>query len=86
MADNGSLVRAKRADRIKVLVWDQTGIVLVHRQLVGAKFVWVLSRHREPRRDERGSRPVRPLRGGRRLRADRFRVVRCRWGVAHPIY
>ncbi|MBU2328767.1 MAG: IS66 family insertion sequence element accessory protein TnpB [Alphaproteobacteria bacterium] len=25
--------RAKRADRIKVLVWDQTGIVLVHNDL-----------------------------------------------------
>ena len=32
--------RAKRADRIKVLVWDQTGIVLVHKRLEGAKFVW----------------------------------------------
>ncbi len=31
--------RAKRADRIKVLVWDQTGIVLVHNRLEGAKFV-----------------------------------------------
>ena len=27
-------------DRIKVLVWDQTGIVLVHKRLEGAKFVW----------------------------------------------
>ena len=25
--------RAKRADRIKILVWDQTGIVLVHKRL-----------------------------------------------------
>ena len=32
--------RAKRADRIKILVWDQTGIVLVHKRLEGAKFVW----------------------------------------------
>ena len=32
--------RSKRADRIKVLVWDQTGIVLVHKRLEGAKFVW----------------------------------------------
>ena len=32
--------RAKRADRIKVLVWDQTGIVLVHKRLEGAKFIW----------------------------------------------
>ena len=32
--------RSKRSDRIKVLVWDQTGIVLVHKRLEGAKFVW----------------------------------------------
>lgn len=32
--------RAKRADRIKILVWDQTGMVLVHKRLEGAKFVW----------------------------------------------
>lgn len=32
--------RAKRAGRIKVLVWDQTGIVLTHKRLEGAKFVW----------------------------------------------
>lgn len=25
---------------IKVLVWDQTGIVLVHKRLEGVKFVW----------------------------------------------
>jgi len=32
--------RSKRADRIKLLVWDQTGMVLVHKRLEGAKFVW----------------------------------------------
>lgn len=32
--------RAKRADRIKIPVWDQTGIVLVHKRLEDAKFVW----------------------------------------------
>lgn len=32
--------RAKRADRIKLLLWDQTGMVLVHKRLEGAKFVW----------------------------------------------
>jgi transposase len=31
--------RAKRADRIKLLVWDQTGMVLVHKRLEGGKFV-----------------------------------------------
>lgn len=32
--------RSKRADRIKILVWDRTGIVLVHKRLEGAAFVW----------------------------------------------
>ena len=32
--------RSKRADRIKVIVWDRTGMVLVHKRLEGAKFVW----------------------------------------------
>ena len=35
-----SVFRSKRADRIKVLVWDQTGLVLAHKRLEGAKFVW----------------------------------------------
>lgn len=32
--------RSKRADRIKLLMWDQTGMVLVHKRLEGGKFVW----------------------------------------------
>ncbi|MRX51658.1 IS66 family insertion sequence element accessory protein TnpB [Paracoccus sp. S-4012] len=32
--------RAKRADRIKVLIWDGTGMVLVHKRLEGGGFVW----------------------------------------------
>jgi transposase len=32
--------RSKRADRIKVLVWDGTGMVLIHKRLEGGKFVW----------------------------------------------
>lgn len=32
--------RAKRADRIKVLIWDRTGMVLIQKRLEGAKFVW----------------------------------------------
>ena len=32
--------RSKRADRIKLLVWDHTGMVLVHKRLEGGKFVW----------------------------------------------
>jgi transposase len=32
--------RAKRSDRIKILVWDGTGLVLVHKRLEGTKFVW----------------------------------------------
>lgn len=36
--------RARRADRIKILVWDRTGMVLVHKRLEGAKFVWPKAR------------------------------------------
>jgi transposase len=36
----GSMFRSKRADRIKLLVWDQTKIVLVHKRLEDGKFVW----------------------------------------------
>jgi len=32
--------RSKRADRVKVLVWDGTGLVLAHKRLEGAKFAW----------------------------------------------
>jgi len=32
--------RAQRADRIKVLIWDRTGMVLVHKRLEGGAFVW----------------------------------------------
>jgi transposase len=32
--------RAKRADRIKLLVWDGSGVVLVWKQLEGGAFRW----------------------------------------------
>jgi transposase len=32
--------RAKRADRLKMLFWDGTGIVLVSKRLEGGKFRW----------------------------------------------
>jgi transposase len=32
--------RSKLADRIKLLMWDQTGMVLLHKRLEDGKFVW----------------------------------------------
>jgi transposase len=32
--------RAKRADRIKILVWDGSGLVLIWKQLEGGAFRW----------------------------------------------
>ena len=32
--------RSKRADRIKILVWDGTGLVLISKRLEGAAFAW----------------------------------------------
>jgi hypothetical protein len=29
--------RSKRADRLKVLVWDRTGLVLIHKRLEGGQ-------------------------------------------------
>lgn len=41
---NGAIFifRSKRADRIKILAWDGTGLTLIHKRLEGrrAKFVW----------------------------------------------
>ena len=32
--------RSKSGDKIKVLMWDGTGLVLIHKRLNGRKFVW----------------------------------------------
>ena len=32
--------RAKRADRVKLLFWDQTGLCLMTKRMEGAKFRW----------------------------------------------
>ena len=34
------MFRAKRADRIKILVWDGSGLVLTYKRLETGKFAW----------------------------------------------
>lgn len=37
--------RSKRADRLKLIVWDGTGLILVHKRIEGSGFVWPRVRH-----------------------------------------
>ena len=37
--------RSKRADRVKILVYDGTGLVLIWKRLEGAKFKWPAMGH-----------------------------------------
>lgn len=32
--------RSRRADRLKIIVWDGTGLVLVHKRIEGKGFAW----------------------------------------------
>jgi transposase len=32
--------RSKRPDRVKILVWDGTGLTMIYKRLEGAKFSW----------------------------------------------
>ena len=34
------IFRAKRTDRMKIVVWDGTGLVLVYKRIEGAGFIW----------------------------------------------
>jgi transposase len=54
--------RSKRTDRIRLLVWDRTGMVLVHKRLEGGKFVcWPL---RPPENRYQAAGGTVPPRGG----------------------
>jgi transposase len=34
------IFRSKRADRIKILIWDGSGLILIYKRLHDAKFRW----------------------------------------------
>jgi transposase len=34
------IFRSKRADRIKILIWDGSGLILIYKRLDDAKFRW----------------------------------------------
>ena len=38
------IFRSKRADRLKIVVWDGSGLVLVYKRIEGAGFVWPRAR------------------------------------------
>ena len=69
--------RAKRADRIKLLLWDQTGMVLVHKRLEGGKFVWPQVRDGVMRMSSgRGSAELAAILGVILPRCAPFRLIR----------
>lgn len=37
---HGSIFRAKRADRMKILFWDGTGLVMAYKRLEETSFTW----------------------------------------------
>ena len=49
--------RAKRADRIKLIFWDGTGVVLVAKRLEGSEFRWPKIQDGVMRLSARSSRP-----------------------------
>ena len=40
VANHGSMFRSRRADKLKMIVWDGTGLVLTMKRLDGKRFVW----------------------------------------------
>lgn len=38
------IFRAKRSDRLKIVLWDGTGLVLIYKRIEGAGFVWPRTR------------------------------------------
>ena len=35
------IFRSKRADRMKIIVWDGTGLVMTYKRIEGSGFVWL---------------------------------------------
>lgn len=40
LAHHGSMFRSRRADRLKLLYWDGTGLVMAYKRLETATFTW----------------------------------------------
>jgi len=34
------IIRSKRSDRLKVIVWDSTGLILIYKRIEGKGFEW----------------------------------------------
>ncbi|WP_371824715.1 IS66 family insertion sequence element accessory protein TnpB [Paracoccus sp. MA] len=44
VAHHGSMFRSRRADRLKPLYWDGTGLVMAYKRLEDTTFTWPRSR------------------------------------------
>ena len=85
--------RSKRMDRLKILLWDGSGLVLIYKRLGEGGFSWPADQRRRPATDEGSVRSaVRRAELEARRRADRGDADCCEliatsasFGAAHAI-
>jgi transposase len=64
--------RSKRADRVKILYWDGTGLCLLHKRLEQGRFAWPCRRGDSPQ-----CRPIGTVAGGSGVVAGAAKASNC---------